>query len=68
MSLEESGGACLTLISFRGFSCFAGSRFFDGFWSDFFALTGLGIWEGGEILVTGVTPITEGTEVLITGC
>src|SRR5258705_9122271 len=59
MSLEETGGACLTLISFSGFSCFAGSRFFDGFWSDFFALTGLGIWEGGEILVTEVTPITD---------
>jgi len=65
MSLEESGGACLTLISFRGFSCFAGTRFFDGLWSDFFALTGLGIWEGGEILVTGVTPIIE---ELITVC
>jgi len=59
MSLEETGGACLTLISFVGFSCFAGSRFFDDFWSDFFELTGLGIWEEGEILVTGVTPIAD---------
>ena len=61
MSLEETGGACLTLISFSGFSCFAGSRFFDGFWSDFFVLTGLGIWERGEILVTGShrSPITN---------
>ena len=58
ISLEETGGACLTLMSLSGFSSFAGSRFFDDFWSDFFALAGLGIWEREEILVTGVTPIT----------
>ena len=59
MSLEETGGGCLTLMSLSGLSCFAGSRFFDDFWSDFFVLAGFGIWERGEILVTGVTPIAD---------
>src|SRR5882757_6898558 len=57
ISLEETGGACLTLSPLSGFSCFAGCRFFDGSRTDFFAFDGLGIWERREILVTKVTPI-----------
>ena len=52
ISLEETGRACLTLISLGGFSCFTGTSFFDCFLSDFFELADLGIWEMGEILVT----------------
>ena len=45
ISLEEIGGACLTLTFFGGFSCFTGRGFFDRFLSIFFALAGLGIFE-----------------------
>ena len=48
ISLEETGGACLTLMSLGGFSCFGCSSFFDCFLSDFFELTVLGIWVDGE--------------------
>ena len=40
-------------MSLSGFSCFGGCCFFEGFWSDFFALVDLGIGEREEILVTG---------------
>ena len=65
MYLEDTGGACLTWMSLSGFSCFADNRFFEGFWSDFFVLAGLGIWEREEILVTRVTPITLPLIILI---
>lgn len=45
ISLEETGGACLTLISFGAFSCFAGGGFFDCFLSIFFGSAVLGILE-----------------------